>query len=236
MRGLFVMAISINGFKEWAGWPQAGSKAVGLLVITRTDPSDQTLISIPKTTAFTTGGMTFNPVEDHELNQSQRMIEIVVQSSLEGSKGNVASGQDWGSALTGVTLGNPGAFSQGIDSVKITDVANSVLSQNINDRVVQSNLDSSVAIVKDMIGDSMSPLPDVARVDQAVFTLALFFLENVSFKQETKSLNIDPLNFQKTSHFLERLEPMVYKRVRNLIAPYRKIWAFVPPYKQPEAM
>ena len=185
------MAISLEGFKIFASISrpaQPGAKAAGIIVITRKDPSSQSIISFPKNTFFrTTSGITFVNSAPLEINESRRFIETVVLALSVGVSGNIPANTQWESPVntdilktfSEVNITNPSAFVGGVDSVlrKVYPAQKMVEWKNPDDSLLQSNLDLATKNVLTKLGNP-SQLPDEPAVDRSVYLFAQFYTEN----------------------------------------------------------
>ena len=229
---------TIDRFKAFAGWPTDGKQAVGLIVLTRINDEDQTVIPLPQATEYLSlPSYIFVSPNDNEINESQSMIEIPVIARDKGFSYNLPARSLWKNTK-GLMISNPAPFTGGSDDAEVSDIGDYLIRRNMADHVTKNHIDISKDIVKDMLGfDKTEELPQVTRIETAVFTLTLFLLKNRHIEKREVSFNLaDSFFSDNTSNaYLSLLEKHVYKRVVSLISPYRRIYKFVPPYTQQEA-
>ena len=178
-------------FRKYAGWPVKGTPALGILVLTRDDQQDD-----ERVIEFRAGegifiatilpDLRFTNSERFILGESQKYIEFGAMSTKPGTIGNISAHSFWaspykrGSVITGLTLSNPSAFTNGSESSSATHLSD-LLDQKISDEKIQIYLDISKSVVLDMLGfDQDESLPDHVRIYNAVNFLCLFYLENQS--------------------------------------------------------
>ena len=240
--------INVVSFRQFAGWPQASSKAYGLVVIRRADPADQKVITIPKTTEFRTAvpGVVFSPSDDYTMSESQSMVEVGLIAVSAGYKGNIPANQHWmtprlpdmnGQSYTkieGLLISNPAAFQGGADEAGMAEIADLFYANKLSECNIQMHLDVAVSVAKKIVGfNEDENLPENDRVSQAVYTLTLFFIENRSSQEKVTSQDYEAIKSTKTAYFRSRLEPAIYRRVTSLLNPWIRTWKFVPPYTDP---
>ena len=113
------------------------------------------------------------------------------------------------------------------------DAMGAIEVQSVPDTQIQIALDNCTEIIRDMIGlKEGEDLPTSARIEIAVYFLALYFLQNKT-TQEVKTM-FNPtgeIGFEKTA-FYRNLDRQVYARVVQYISKYRKISRFVPSAKE----
>lgn len=224
------MPVSIYKFKAFAGWDSVGQSSVGSVEIRRNDPLDKTPLPVLAGYSFTTdSGLVFKTTRYAELDENSQMIEIPVRAVLPGVAGNIPAMSLWEQPHSAMTLSNPDAFTGGTDKLLLTDLS-ACSFQNVADSTIQDHLESSTDIVRDMLGFSEGdPLPESSRIDQAIYTLALFFIESRSSNLADKSFIVDEWIQQDTkTPYRDRIEPAIYRRVVGLINPWRNVSAFMP--------
>lgn len=225
------MPVSIYKFKAFAGWMNVGQEAVGMVEIRRRDPLDKTPLPVLAGYTFNTdSGLVFKTTEYAELDKDSQMVEIPVRAVLPGVSGNIPAMSLWEQPHSATILSNPNAFTGGVDELKKTDLSDTLIDLNLSDDTIQLHLDSSTDIVRDMLGLSESaPLPESPRIDQAIYTLALFFIESRSSNLKDKSVHIpEVLTHNAKTPYRDRIEPAIYRRVVGLINPWRDVSAFMP--------
>ena len=235
--------VVLSDFKEFASFPRQGQKSVGLIRIDRTDPSDQTIVTLPISTYYISTGQYFRQTEQFELNESLSHIEVLVTADKLGTQGNLPAHSTWvgpfrppisgvGTLVSGLNLSNPNSFSQGVNEFSPVDGSNQLFSMGLSDQDMQNHLDISTALIKDLMGYLKTEnLPDEVRVDHAVYTLTLYNLENKSSQEN--QLKFSPtadneVSYSRMSYFRDRLEGAIRKKVLNLINPYRRLEKFMP--------
>ena len=222
--------VSVYKFKAFAGWNSAGESAVGRIEIRRNDPLDQTPLPVLAGYPFITdSGLAFKTTEYAELSADDQMVEIPVRAVLPGVLGNIPAMSLWRQPHPTMTLSNPNAFTGGTDKVLLTDLS-ACSFRNVADSTIQDHLESSTDIVRDMLGFSESaPLPESPRIEQAIYTLALFFIESRSSYLSDRSFTLPEMIQQNAkSPYRDRIEPAIYRRVVGLINPWRDVSAFMP--------
>lgn len=113
--------------------------------------------------------------------------------------------------------------------VQASDLHSGAFSRGYSDSTIQMFLDSATSIVRDMLAFAEDEaLPDKPRMDQAIYTLTLFFIENRSTQEKVSDFDIEVIKTRQTSYWRDRLEPAVYRRVVGLINPWRKVAKFMP--------
>ena len=122
---------------------------------------------------------------------------------------------------------NPLAFTRGDDAIKpvsLTDRLN-----DPPDAVIQSQLDVSMAQIKNMLGiDADAEPPDAKPVERACYLLAQFYLENRSTQGKSSSVDVDPFKETKTTYYRSQVKEAITQEILNLIAPYRDNEKFMP--------
>lgn len=226
------MPVTVDNFKNYASWPIAGTAAVGLIVIARTDPASTNIIVIPQGTRFEVHkqGVTFQSLERAEIGESRSQIEILVQDIQTRTRGNIPANQAWYSYIKGVTISNPAAFSQGEDNITGGMTA-SLLANSVSDSNIQNQLDVSTSQVRDMLGlKDSEDLPANIRIDHAVYCLSLYYIEQTSSQRVNKEMKINEFATERRSHFPRdgQLAESIQRKVLNLIAPFRKNERFMP--------
>lgn len=234
-----LMAVTVSGFKQFASWPTPGTPSVGLVVMTRTDPADQTVIDIPKGTDFylPTNAAHFRTLARAIMNESQTQIELLIQNTQNGARGNIAAGQRWGNApykpegsrITGVTLSNPAAFSQGKDSLP-GGITAKLMAQETDDQKVQNFLDVSTSQIRTMMGlNEDEDLPVAPRIDHAIYVWCLYLIEQNSSQRINKTMDIQGFIIERRSHFPRdgQLREAVEMKVLGLISPFRQTARFM---------
>ena len=237
------MAISLEGFKIFASIsrpPQPGETATGIIVITRKDPSSQSIISFPKNTLFrTTSGIAFVNSDPLEINESRVFIETAVLAVSVGVAGNVPANTQWESPVntdilktfSEVVITNPSAFVGGVDPVsqKVYPAQKMVEWKNPDDSLLQSNLDLATKNVLTKLGNPPQ-LPDEPAVDRSVYLFAQFYTEN-RITQEMKisfggGENI--FGVKKTEYYRERVFNAINREIDNLLRPFVDVAIFMP--------
>jgi len=224
------MPVSIYKFKAFAGWDSVGQSSVGSVAIRRNDSLDRTPLPVLAGYSFTTdSGLVFKTTEYAELDENSQRVEIPVRAVLPGVAGNIPAMSLWVQPHVAMTLSNPDAFTGGTDKLLLTDLS-ACSFRNVTDSTIQDHLESSTDIVRDMLGFSESdPLPESSRIDQAIYTLALFFIESRSSNLNDRSFQIpELLNQNAETPYRDRIEPAIYRRVAGLINPWRNVSAFMP--------
>jgi len=233
-----VMPTSVNGFKNFASWPVAGQRSIGLVMIQRVNQADQTVILFPKGTRFGIAslGLVFTNLEDAEINESQTMIELLVQCQAEGIAGNIAAQQQWqlpvrpdNSRATGLTLSNPNAFTQGLDAQRGGMTAQ-LMANEVSNEKIQNFLDVSASQIRTFLGLKESEdLPVALRIDQGVYTWCLYLIETNSSQRINKTMDFDGEITERRRHFPrdENLRHSVEMKILGLISPYRKTERFM---------
>ena len=208
-------------------------------MIQRVNQADQTVIPFPKSTRFGIAslGLVFTNLEDAEINESQTMIELLVQCQTEGIAGNIAAQQQWQlpikpdeSRVTGLITTNPNAFSQGVDQQSGGLTAN-LLSNEVSDQKIQDHLDAATAQVRDRLGlKADEDMPISIRIDQAVYCLSLFAIEQTSSQRVNKEMRLDDFVTERRTHFPRdgMLREAIDRKVLSLIHPFRKNLRFMP--------
>ena len=243
-------------FRKYAGWPISATASSGSLLLSRIpppppSPGDEVptppIISFPALAGhFFTSSMEFYNSAEFTLSSDEQMISVDVVSRSTGASQNIPPGVSWDipyyknrdgslSRFPDLLVTNPRAFTGGADVVAIR-VVSDTLSKNISDQQIESYIDISQAVVRDMLGyEKDESLPESPRITNAIFFLCLFYLENQSSQERafTFSLGQEVVTEKKTSYYRANLEPMIYRRVVQMIGPWRKAWRFVPPYKDP---
>lgn len=223
------MPITVAGFKDFARWPTNGSKASGLLVLTRKNPASQNIINIQRGETFTTSfGQVFVSLEKREINESQQMIEILAQASEVGGRYSIPANSHWQNTED-YSISNPKAFVGGYDARSVTRVS-SHFYKEFSDLDIQSNLNVAQSLVKDEMGYTQDEnLPEAERIEQAVYSLTILLVENREIQERKDTLDLgDQLKSEITSYYRARIEPAVYRKVRILINPWRRVSAFMP--------
>ena len=102
--------------------------------------------------------------------------------------------------------------------------------ESLTDPVIQSHMSVAEQIVKNMCGYlSSEALPDNPAIDNSIYILTLFFIENVSSQEVTQEFSpASELNFRKVSYYRERVLPAVLKQITMMISPFVKIKRFIP--------
>ena len=98
------------------------------------------------------------------------------------------------------------------------------------DSLINSFLTVSSSIIKDMLGlmDS-EDLPDDPRVDNAVYLLCLFYLENRSTQEFTDTVTIDEIvRSQRLSYYRANVREPLMKQTLGMLSKFRKVSRFIP--------
>ena len=99
------------------------------------------------------------------------------------------------------------------------------------DNLIKSFLNVSSAIIKDMLGFTDSEnLPDNDRVDNSIYLLTQFYLENRSSQEKTENIMIDDnfISEKKMSYYRQQVYPALLKQITGMIVKYRKHTKFIP--------
>ena len=212
---------TVPGFKEFAGWPQASTRAVGVIRATRSDPSaDQNPIIIAQGSRFVAGGIAFTSSEPALIRAGESIAEVSVVATTGGVAGNVPASRQWqatdpdGGAIAGVVWLNEREFTGGREAVTAHFIPDRVFFNTITDTSIQTHISLCRDIIRDRLGyEQDEPLPVHLRIDTAVYTLTLFFIENRSSQHKVTAFNPEPFNYTRTDYFRAALEPAINKRI-----------------------
>ena len=114
--------ISLDDFKKYLGWSQnavPAKKSIGLVVLTRTNPTG-TIIPIPQNLVYFAGGQSFTKTGSiNEINESQLMVEVTLTARHEGEVGNISANQMWTvDQNVDFDVTNPTPFSGGAEAIE----------------------------------------------------------------------------------------------------------------------
>ena len=228
--------VSLLDFKRFADYSAAAvppKAALGILKVARTDPASQNIIQVPAETRFSSGGgLNFKSIEPETIHESAKFIPVSVIAEIPGAAGNIAAGQDWSSALAGVTITNQAAFAGGADGSPAVNEGRFFAAEKIlqpEDGIIESCLETAKTQILGALGlGDDAELPDKPPIDHAVYLWAKFLLENRAMQERMTETDFDQLKQSKTDyHRMDRVRDAVYQEILILIAPYRNNLAFM---------
>ena len=113
-------------------------------------------------------------------------------------------------------------------------LTDTVLISSLTSQNIQNHLDTSVSIVKDILGfEQTEDLPVHVRIHMGVFTLCLYLIENRFTQEKSIDLSIgSTIKEKKTQYFRGKLDKAIYRRVVSLIRPWQRVKAFIPSAEQ----
>lgn len=218
------MAITINDFRKWAGFSYdgfEGTKAVGLLKLTKEAGSLNQAFSIPKNYTWVANGIQFQNPEAWEISQTRRdPLDIAIQSVSPSARANIEAYQTWDS-YPGLSLENPFAFTLGADPQEakggVFPIAQDL---TIRDEILQLHLDTAISVCRSIIGlGTAEDFPENdPRVMQAVFLLSIYRLENNHTQQRQFSIFEGEMPLREQSYFRAKVYEPLLMQVRGLLS------------------
>ena len=113
-----------------------------------------------------------------------------------------------------------------------TDTAVAVCDMGITDTFIQSYLNIAKAIITDMLGFTQEEaIPEVDRVTESIYLLALFYIQNRSTQERKYTLNLSPgegPTGEQTRYYRANIFKPLLRQITGMISPYRKHSKFIP--------
>ena len=225
------MAVSLLAFKKFAKIyvpPTLASSSVGIIVLTKTNPSS--VIDVPVDTVFSTDqGIDFKNQEQFTISESELFKPIGVISTGQGQNQNIEANQTWATSLVGVTVTNPAPFTQGKDSDPGVPTSEHLVDWiPPSDDVLQANIDLATQNVRTKLAYAEDDdLPDKPGVDRSVYLFAQFYSQNTTTQETITSFKGGDIEKTKKEYYRERVFRAINREVDNLLAPYINVEKFM---------
>lgn len=220
------MAVSTNTFRDFLGFAipgTDGTKAVGLLQITKIPADIGKAFTIPENTYWAAAGRQFISPERWEIPESKTdPTDIAVIANGVGEDGNLPANQEWSIPIFGLLVANPAPFTGGTDPVPATPgLYYGEEGITPTEASLQRALNVAEKVVKGMIGLTADEALDTtdSRVEQAVLLLAMFRFQNNTVQQRELPVpdNLSP-SPQQVSYFRAKIYPALLNQVSGLIS------------------